>query len=212
MGLADRFNDNIFDVISSENVKQALSETEQNLFVLENSNGDKKSKFDLLKNELFEKVVNVPCWFDFDEKTQLDLIVKFLVAKNIKTPEIFAKVLKHSFLGFGVFDEYLIQNEISAIYYCEGEPLIYTKNFENVTDNLILPLNKIHMIVKNVKNMAQSENKNGVYNFRVNNFWVELRAVPQTKIKLSIIKINDVFLEKQFKSVNLSSLVSVLQA
>jgi len=158
----------------------------------------------------FAKIVNVPCWFDYDDKTQFDLIVKFLVSKDVKTPEIFAKVLQHSVLGFGVLDEYLLQNEISAVFYVEDEPIIYTKNYYYTVDNIVFPKRKIDSVLKNISNMAQINSEYGTFNFRVNNFWVELKNVPHCKVRLSIYKINDSFLEKQFKSINLSSLASDL--
>ena len=205
MGLAERFNDSTIDINVSEKIKQKLSSSEQNLFSLENSAYSKLSRFEELKNEMFEKIVQVPCWFEYDEKTQKDLIIKFLVAKNIKNPDVFAKVLQHSILGFGIFDDYLAQEDVSAIHYLENEPLIYTKNNVNITDNMILPLNKVKFAVKNLINMSQSSKNEGAFNFRFGNFWVELRNFSQSKIKLSVEKIDNTFLDNQFKTSELSS-------
>lgn len=206
MGLAERFNDSIIDLTASASVEGKISAQEQNLFMLENSTYSKRSMFEDLKSELFEKIVQVPCWFEYDEKTQLDLIMKFLVAKNIKTPDVFAKILQHSILGFGVFDDYLAQSDISAIYYTEGEPLIYTKNNLNITDNIVFPLKKVDVAIKNIINMSRMSDREKVFNFRFGNFWVELRRFPMSKINLSVMKIDSTFLDNQFKLSELSSL------
>lgn len=205
MGLAERFSDSIIDVNVSEKIKQKMSSSEQTLFSLENSAYSKLSRFEELKNEVFEKIVNVPCWFEYDEKTQKDLIIKFLVAKNIKNPDVFAKVLQHSILGFGVFDDYLAQEDVSAIHYIENEPLVYTKNNVNITDNMIIPLNKVKIAVKNIINMSQTSKNVGAFDFRFGNYWVELRNFSQAKIKLSVEKIDNVFIEEQFKASDLAS-------
>lgn len=206
MGLAERFNDSIIDLTASASVERKISAQEQNLFMLENSTYSKRSMFEDLKSELFEKIVQVPCWFEYDEKTQLDLIMKFLVAKNIKTPDVFAKILQHSILGFGVFDDYLAQSDISAIYYTEGEPLIYTKNNLNITDNIVFPLKKVDVAIKNIINMSRMSDREKVFNFRFGNFWVELCRFPMSKINLSVMKIDSTFLDNQFKLSELSSL------
>ena len=206
MGLAERFNDSIIDLTASASVEHKISVQEQNLFMLENSTYSKRSMFEDLKSELFEKIVHVPCWFEYDEKTQLDLIMKFLVAKNIKTPDVFAKILQHSILGFGVFDDYLAQSDVSAIYYSEGEPLMYTKNNLNITDNIVFPLKKVDIAIKNIINMSRKSDKEKVFNFRFGNFWVELRRFPMSKINLSVMKIDSTFLDNQFKLSELSSL------
>ena len=205
LGLAERFSDSIIDVNVSEKIKQKMSSSEQTLFSLESNAYSKLSRFEDLKNEVFEKIVNVPCWFEYDEKTQKDLIIKFLVAKNIKNPDVFAKVLQHSILGFGVFDDYLAQEDVSAIHYIENEPLVYTKNNVNITDNMIIPLNKVKIAVRNIINMSQSSKNVGAFDFRFGNYWVELRNFSQAKIKLSVEKIDNVFLEEQFKASDLAS-------
>ena len=205
MGLAERFSDSIIDVNVSEKIKQKMSSSEQTLFSLESNAYSKLSRFEDLKNEVFEKIVNVPCWFEYDAKTQKDLIIKFLVARNIKNPDVFAKVLQHSILGFGVFDDYLVQEDVSAIHYIENEPLVYTKNNVNITDNMIIPLNKVKIAVRNIINMSQSSKNVGAFDFRFGNYWVELRNFSQAKIKLSVEKIDNVFLEEQFKASDLAS-------
>lgn len=205
LGLAERFSDSIIDVNVSEKIKQKISSSEQTLFSLESNAYSKLSRFEDLKNEVFEKIVNVPCWFEYDEKTQKDLIIKFLVAKNIKNPDVFAKVLQHSILGFGVFDDYLVQEDVSAIHYIENEPLVYTKNNVNITDNMIIPLNKVKIAVRNIINMSQSSKNVGAFDFRFGNYWVELRNFSQARIKLSVEKIDNVFIEEQFKASDLAS-------
>lgn len=206
LGLAERFNDSIIDITASATLERKITMQEQNLFVLENNTFSKRSIFDNLKSELFEKIVHVPCWFEYDEKTQLDLITKFLVSKKIKTPDIFAKILQHSTLGFGVFDDYLAQNDVSAIYYTEGEPLIYTRNNINITDNIVFSQNKVELVIKNIVNMSRMSDDICVFNFRFGNYWVELRKFPQAKVNLSVIKIDSNFLDNQFKLSALSTL------
>ena len=166
MGLADRFSDSVLVTqVKTQPVSVPVKEP--------------VPRFDSLKNELCEKIVTVPCWFEYDAKTQYDLIIKFLASKNIKTPEVFAKILQHSILGFGVFDEYLLKKEVSSIFYEEGEPLLYTEN-----------------------------DKSGIYDFRIADFWVQLRAVPHTKIKLSISKVTDEFLADEIEKTNITLLLS----
>ena len=66
MGLAERFNDTLIDITTSALENQKLSQNENNLFALDTSFYSKRSNFDLLKNELFEKISNIPCWFEYD--------------------------------------------------------------------------------------------------------------------------------------------------
>lgn len=209
MGLADRFTDNsLFFTALEEKVPATLPVKDFNPFQLDTCSDEKKSKFERLKEELFEKIVTVPCWFEYDSKTQYDLIIKFLTSKNIKTPEVFAKILQHSILGFGVFDEYLLKKGVSAIFYEEGEPLLYTENDRNLVDTIILPASKVKLAVRNIINMSQYSDKNGIYDFRIADFWVQLRAVPHSKIKLSISKITEEFLNEEIDKTNLTLLLS----
>ena len=171
MGLADRFSDSVLVTqVKTQPVSVPVKEP--------------VPRFDSLKNELFEKIVTVPCWFEYDAKTQYDLIIKFLASKNIKTPEVFAKILQHSILGFGVFDEYLLKKEVS------------------------LSSAKVNLAVKNIINMSQYSDKSGIYDFRIADFWVQLRAVPHTKIKLSISKVTDEFLADEIEKTNITLLLS----
>ncbi len=207
MGLADRFVNNLIDERECLPLnKPALAD--ENPFVLENSVLEKQSRFNSLKDELFEKIVSIPCWAEYDFNTQYDLIVKFLHSKNVKTPEIFAKVLQHSILGFGVFDEYLLKKGVTALFYEEGEPILYTQGDKNVVDNMILPMGKVRLAVQNIINMSQYSVKNGAYDFRISEYWVQLRAFPGSKIKLSISRIDDDFLLNEMESANLSLLLS----
>ena len=195
MGLADRFSDSVLVTqVKTQPVSVPVKEP--------------VPRFDSLKNELFEKIVTVPCWFEYDAKTQYDLIIKFLASKNIKTPEVFAKILQHSILGFGVFDEYLLKKEVRSICYEEGEPLLYTENDKNVVDTVILSSAKVNLAVKNIINMSQYSDKSGIYDFRIADFWVQLRAVPHTKIKLSISKVTDEFLADEIEKTNITLLLS----
>ena len=195
MGLADRFSDSVLVTqVKTQPVSVPVKEP--------------VPRFDSLKNEPFEKIVTVPCWFEYDAKTQYDLIIKFLASKNIKTPEVFAKILQHSILGFGVFDEYLLKKEVSSIFYEEGEPLLYTENDKNVVDTVILSSAKVNLAVKNIINMSQYSDKSGIYDFRIADFWVQLRAVPHTKIKLSISKVTDEFLADEIEKTNITLLLS----
>lgn len=195
MGLADRFSDTVLVAqVKTPHVSVPVKEPVQ--------------KLDSLRDELFEKIVTVPCWFEYDAKTQHDLIIKFLTSKNIKTPEVFAKILQHSILGFGVFDEYLMKKDVSAIFYEEGEPLLYTENDRNVVDTVILPSAKVNLAIKNIINMSQYSDKSGVYDFRIADFWVQLRTIPHSRIKLSISKITDEFLADEINKTNLTLLLS----
>lgn len=196
MGLADRFSENILTAPYQAKTSVSVPVKEP------------VPRFDTLKNELFEKIVTVPCWFEYDAKTQHDLIIKFLTSKNIKTPEVFAKILQHSILGFGIFDEYLLKKDVSAIFYEEGEPLLYTQDDRNVVDTAILSSSKVNLAVQNIINMSQYSVKNGIYDFRIADFWVQLRAVQNTKIKLSISKITDEFLADEIEKTNLTLLLS----
>lgn len=200
MGLADRFSDIVY-----------LPEPklpEQSPFLLEHKIIDKQSRMNRLKEKLFEKIVTVPCWFEYDSQTQHDLIVKFLLSKNIKTPEIFAKVLQHSILGFGAFDEYLLKKDVSAIFYEEDEPLIYTQAGRNVVETSVLPAAKVRLAVQNIINMSQCAALKGAFDFRISDFWIQLRMFPNSKIKLSISKVNDEFLTSEIEKSNLSLLLS----
>lgn len=203
LGLADRFSDNSFTFNEKAQTSPVVSP-----FVLEPEPVREVNRFNLLKDMLFEKIVTVPCWFEYDSKTQYDLIIKFLHSKNIKTPEVFAKVLQHSILGFGIFDEYLLKKGVTSIFYEEGEPLLYTENNRNVVDTIILPYAKIKLAVQNIINMSQSSERNGVFDFRIGDFWVQLRAVPHSRIKLSISKITDEFLTNEIEKSNLALLLS----
>lgn len=203
LGFADRFSENSFTLIEKKAQTQPV-----NPFFLEPEPVPEVNRFNLLKDMLFEKIVTVPCWFEYDSKTQYDLIIKFLHSKNIKTPEVFAKVLQHSILGFGVFDEYLLKKGVTSIFYEEGEPLLYTENDRNVVDTIILPYSKVRLAVQNIINMSQSSDRNGVFDFRIADFWVQLRAVPHSRIKLSISKITDEFLTNEIEKSNLALLLS----
>ncbi len=207
MGLADRFSENSF-IAYQEKADSPAPSRMSNPFQLENTIVDKKPSFDRLKDELFEKIVAIPCWFEYDSKTQHDLIVKFLGKKNIKTPEGLAKNLQNSILGFGVFDEFLLKNSVSSIYYVEGEPLLYTEDDKNLVDTEILPSAKVRLAVRNIINMSQDRDKNGVYDFRIANYWVQLRTVPHTKLKLSISRITEKFLADEIDKNNLTLLLS----
>ena len=210
LGFADRFSENSFTMI--EEKKSAPSTSGAAVlepFVLDSEeNVVKPSRFNQLKEMLFEKIVSVPCWFEYDAKTQYDLIMKFLASKNVKTPEVFAKILQHSILGFGVFDDYLLKKGVTSIFYEEGEPLLYTENDRNVVDTIILPYSKVRLAVQNIINMSQYSDKNGIYDFRIADFWVQLRAVPHSRIKLSISKITDEFLANEIDKNNLTLLLS----
>lgn len=198
LGLADRFNDNISPMVTEiRPVKSVKIQQEV-----------QKPKLQMLRDELFEKIVAIPCWFEYDQKTQYDLIIKFLISKNIKTPEVFAKVLQHSILGFGIFDEYLLKKNVSAVFYEEGEPLLYTEDGRNVVDNIILPMSKVWFSVQNIINMSQYSVKRGFFNYRIADFWVQLKYVPNSKIKLSISKITDEFLSNEIDKTNLALLLS----
>lgn len=195
LGLAERFSENTFTIFEAKMPVITPAKTPA-------------PKFDRLKDELFEKIVTVPCWFEYDAKTQYDLIIKYLNSKNIKTPEVFAGILQHSILGFGVFDEYLLKKDVSAIFYEEGEPLLYTENDRNLVDTVILPSAKVHLAVKNIINMSQYTDKDGIYDFRIRDFWVQLRAIPHTKIKLSVTRVTDEFLAEEIDKTNLTLLLS----
>ena len=68
LGLADRFNDNNSSMATEiRPVKSVKIQQEV-----------QKPKIQLLRDELFEKIVAIPCWFEYDQKTQYDLIIKFL--------------------------------------------------------------------------------------------------------------------------------------
>lgn len=195
--------------MNSSVVAENTSEKFVNPFILDRENvDDRKTKFNLLKDELFEKIVTIPCWFEYDSKTQYELIIKFLELKGIKNPQIFAKVLQHSILGFGIFDDYLANKDVSSIFYEEGEPLLYTENDRNVVDIKILPYSKVQLAVQNIINMSQATVKSGIYSFRIANFWVQLRAIPHSKIKLSVSKITDEFLNDEIDKTNITLLLS----
>ena len=81
LGFADRFSENSFTLIEKKVQTQPV-----NPFFLEPEPVPEVNRFNLLKDMLFEKIVTVPCWFEYDSKTQYDLIIKFLHSKNIKTP------------------------------------------------------------------------------------------------------------------------------
>lgn len=197
MGLADRFVDSAPSVEVKTQPVSVPKETAM-------------PKLQILKEQLFEKIVSVPCWFEYDEATQYNLIIKFLQAKDVKTPEIFAKILQHSILGFGIFDEYLLKKGVSAIFYEEGEPMFYTEGDRNVVDTAILPMSKVRLAVKNIINMSQYCDRSGSYSFRIADYWVQLHAVEHSRIKLSIQKINETFLREQVDGANLSLLLSDL--
>lgn len=198
MGLADRFANSV--LVQEVKVKPVP--------VSVPVSQPQETKLQTLKQQLFEKIVSVPCWFEYDEATQYKLIIKFLQSKDVKTPEIFAKVLQHSMLGFGIFDDYLLKKDISAIFYEEGEPLFYTEGDRNVVDTAIIPVAKVRLAVQNIINMSQCSDRNGVYNFRIADFWVQLHAVEHSKIKLTIQRVNEEFLQEQIDSANLSLLLS----
>lgn len=199
MGLADRFADSA-PVAQVERKPVRISVPKETAM----------PKLQILKEQLFEKIVTVPCWFEYDEGTQYNLIIKFLQSKDVKTPEIFAKILQHSILGFGIFDDYLLKKDVSAIFYEEGEPMFYTEGERNVVDTAILPMSKVRLAVQNIINMSQCCDRNGSYNFRIADYWVQLRAVEHSKIKLSIQRINEEFLREQTENANLSILLADL--
>lgn len=200
MGLAERFMQNTNKSPVLKEIKPVKSLMSDNFL--------EKPKLEQLKEELFEKIVSIPCWFEYDQKTQYDLIIKFLNTKNIKTPEVFAKVLQHSILGFGIFDEYLLKKDVTAVFYEEGEPLLYTQNGKNVVDNIILPMSKVWFAVQNIINMSQYSVKNGFFSYRISDYWVQLKSVPHSKIKLSISKVTEEFLAHEAEKANLSLLLS----
>lgn len=78
MGLADRFADSA-PVAQVERKPVRISVPKETAM----------PKLQILKEQLFEKIVTVPCWFEYDEGTQHNLIIKFLQSKDVKTPEIF---------------------------------------------------------------------------------------------------------------------------
>jgi len=200
MGLADRFKNNALALVENSPKKELLGAL--NLPV------SKSFVIDNLQEDLFEKIANVPCWFEYDAKTQLDLICKFLRSKNIKTPEVYAKILQHSILGFGVFDNYLKQKDISFISYEEGKSLVYTKNGQTVISNTAIPVAKVKLAVQNMINMSQCSNNKGVFSYRIGDFWVQIYAYKDTKLKFSVTKITDEFLANEVGKYNLPLLLA----
>ena len=208
MGLADRFSKCSSEGADAISLASEVCSVEPNLFALENRAVDKKLIFNTLKEELFEKIVSVPCWFEFDVQAQFDLIVKFLRAKDVKTPEIFARILQHSIFGFGVFDEYLSKKGVSSICYVQGQPVMYVENGKEFVDNKTLPLESVQLAVKNIINMSKAMTISDVYNFRFANFWVELSLIDSESITLLISKIDETFLDSEFKKMSLPLLLS----
>ncbi len=201
MGLADRFsNSTLASEVKVQPVPVHVTPPKETVM----------PKIQILKQQLFEKIVTIPCWFEYDEATRYNLIIKFLQAKDVKTPEIFAKILQHSILGFGIFDDYLLKKDVSAIFYEEGEPLFYTQGDRNVVDTAILPVAKVRLAVQNIINMSQYSDRKGVYEFRISDYWIQLRAAEHSRIKLSIQLVSEEFLQEQVDSANLSLLLSDL--
>ena len=202
MGLADRFKNSSLNLIEQIPKKESfgsLSVPISKNFVIEN-----------LQEQLFEKIVSVPCWFEYDSSTQLGLIVKFLSAKGVKTPEVFAKILQHSILGFGVFDYYLAQKDISSITYNEGKSLVYVKDGQAVISNTAIPVAKVRLAVQNMINMSQASSNFGLFDYRIGDFWVQLSAYKDAKMQFTISKFNDELLQKEVAKYNLPALLSDL--
>lgn len=88
--------------------------------------------------------------------------------------------------------------------------MFYTEGDRNVVDTAILPMSKVRLAVQNIINMSQCCDRNGSYNFRIADYWVQLRAVEHSKIKLSIQRINEEFLREQSENANLSLLLADL--
>ena len=204
LGLADRFANSFVDSREKTSFMMQRTEKDKNLFLIENGALDKKMLFNSLKDELFEKIVTVPCWCDYDTQTQYSLIVKFLQTKNIKNPEIFAKVLQHSILGFGVFDDYLAKNDISCIRYEQGKAFEYVLSGQDCVDNeVIFPIAKVRSVVKNLVNLSKKPSRAGAFEFRYADFWVEMYVPESSGIKITVTKIDKSFIEREIDCLQL---------
>lgn len=156
-----------------------------------------------LKDELFDKIIQTPCWSEFDMRTQYELIVKFLRVKNVKVPEVIARILQQSVLGFGIFDEYLLKKNLEAIFYEPRKPLSYIENGKLSRTTTVLPLSKIKKVVKNIKNMSLLSDDLCDYSFRTNNFWVNMSLNGESVSSIEIYKISDSFLENEFANIGI---------
>ena len=165
-------------------------------------------KLTKLADEFFVKMANIPCWYEFNSREQHTMLVKFLLGKGVKNPEVFAQILQASILGFGVFDEYLKKSGVNAIFYNQSEPLTYISNGTKFVEKTFLPIEKVHLAVKNIKNMSFTNGKKDACSFRRGDYWINLKNLPNEKISLSIQKITNNFLKEEFQKARLSDLLA----
>lgn len=208
MGLAERFgsmNTNSGDVLYGNiNFGTANQYESANSF-------DYKLRYSSLKEKLFEKIVSIPCWFEYSFEEQNKLINKFLEGQGIKNPSMVANYLQHQTWGFGVFDDYLQRVGVTSVLYETNSPVIYTQDDKTLMDEVFLPEKKVKLAVQNIINMSQNPFKSDAYDFRVSDYWVQLRILEEGFIKLNINKINVKFLAEEINKAGFSSLLTDLK-
>lgn len=182
--------------------KPKTQSDEPRIFESNCSNSDVlPSEFEKIKDELFEKIANIPCWAEFDYQKQYTLIEKFVSNKGVTSPAIFAKLLQNSMLGFGIFDKYIKNPDIDGIVYEKNKPLQYLKKSVWISTDEKFPDNKIDLVCKNLLNIAEFDGKNSGCSFRISDYWVELSACGRELNKISVIKITDSFLKNEIAKI-----------
>ncbi len=207
MGLAERF------AVITNNKKDSMADTMfqpelKTVFNAGYSSFDYKLKYGKLKEKLFEKIVNIPCWFEYNFDVQNKLIIKFLEAQGLKNPIMIANYLQHQTWGFGVFDDYLQKQGVTSLEYESNQPVKYIQNDVTVVDETFLPEKKVRLAVQNIINMSQKSVRSNFYEFRISDYWVQLQLLNEGKIKLNINKINNDFLSNELNKCRFNTLLT----
>lgn len=207
MGLAERFAK--IKNISGDVVLTGFYE-QKSKSVLSANSFDYKLRYRILKEKLFKKIVSTPCWFEYSFQEQNRLITKFLEGQGVKNPSMIANYLQHQTWGFGIFDDYLQRAGVTSLLYETNSPIIYIQNDKSIMDEVFLPEKKVKLAVQNIINMSQNPYKTNAYDFRVSDYWVQLRLLDDGHIKLNINKISVKFLAEEIEKAGFNTLLNDL--